>query len=71
MPCPQMHLKIKTRKMATSGMLALVYVFAIWCGATVLYGIVNKHEPNPRLALVLKFLILAVSAAAIVNRLTP
>jgi hypothetical protein len=34
----------------TSGMLALIYVFAIWCVATVLYGIVNEHEPNPRLA---------------------
>jgi len=31
-------------------MLALIYVFAIWCVATVLYGIVNEHEPNPRLA---------------------
>jgi hypothetical protein len=71
MLCPQMNLKIKTRKMATSGMLALIYVFAIWCVATVLYGIVNKHEPNRGLALVLKFLILAVSAAAIASRLAP
>ena len=52
-------------------MLALVYVFTIWFVATVLYGIVNKFEPNPRLALVLKFLILAVSAAAIASRMTP
>jgi hypothetical protein len=52
-------------------MLALIYMFAIWFVATVLYGIVNKFEPNPRLALVLKFLILAVGAAAIASRLTP
>ena len=52
-------------------MLALVYVFTIWFVATVLYGIVNKFEPNPRLALVLKFLILAVSAAAIASRMMP
>jgi hypothetical protein len=49
-------------------MLALIYVFTIWFVATVLYGIVNKFEPNPRL---LKFLILAVSAAAIASRLAP
>jgi len=49
----------------TSGMLALIYVFAIWCVATVLYGIVNKHEPNPRLALVLKFLILCPASAPV------
>jgi hypothetical protein len=71
MPCPQMHLKIKTGEMATSEMLALIYVFAIWCIATVLYGIVKKFEPNPRLALALKFLIIALGAAAIVSRLAP
>jgi hypothetical protein len=52
----------------TSGMLAVIYVFAIWFVAAVLYGIV-KFEPNPRLALVLKFLIFAVGAAAIASRL--
>jgi hypothetical protein len=50
-------------------MLALVYVFTIWCVATVLYVIVNELEPNRRLATVLQFLILAVGAAAIVRRL--
>jgi hypothetical protein len=49
-------------------MLALVYVFTIWCVATVLYVIVNEHEPNRRLALVLKLLILAAGAAAIASR---
>jgi hypothetical protein len=50
-------------------MLALIYVLAIWCVATVLYVIVNEHESNRRLAIVLQFLILAVGAAAIVSRL--
>jgi hypothetical protein len=52
-------------------MLALIYVFTIWCVATVLYTIVNEFEPNRRLALVLQFLILAASAAAIARRLMP
>jgi hypothetical protein len=50
-------------------MLALIYVFAIWCVATVLYVIVSNFEPNRRLAMVLQFL--AVCAAAIASRLTP
>ena len=45
--------------------LALFYVFTIWCVASILYVTVNKFEPDRRLALVLKFLILAVGAAAI------
>ena len=53
----------------SQGMLALVYVFTIWCVATVLYVIVNELEPNRPLATVLQFLILAVGAAAIVRRL--
>jgi hypothetical protein len=52
-------------------MQALIYVFAIWCVATVLYVTVNEFEPNPRLATVLKFLILALGAAAIASRLAP
>jgi formate hydrogenlyase subunit 4 len=52
-------------------MLALIYVFAIWCVATVLCVIVSNFEPNRRLAMVLQFLILAVCAAAIASRLTP
>ena len=50
-------------------MLALVYVFTIWCVATVLYVIVNEFEPNRRLAFVLEFLVLALGAAAIARRL--
>jgi hypothetical protein len=55
----------------TSGMLALIYMFAIWCVASVLYVTVNEYEPNPRLALALKFLVLVVGAAAIASRLAP
>ena len=50
-------------------MLALFYVFTIWCVAFVLYVTVNKFEPDRRLALVLKFLILGVGAAAIARLL--
>jgi len=50
-------------------MLALFYVFAIWCVAFILYVTVNKFEPDRRLAFVLKFLTLAVGAAAIARRL--
>ncbi len=50
-------------------MLALIYVLAIWCAATVLYTIVNEYEPNRRLAAVRQFFILAVGAAAVASRL--
>jgi hypothetical protein len=50
-------------------MLVFIYVFSVRCVGTILLRVVNKFEPNPRLALVLKFLILAISAAAIVSRL--
>jgi hypothetical protein len=50
-------------------MLAFIYVFTIWCLATILYASVDWLETNRRLALVLKLLILAVSAAATVRRL--
>ena len=50
-------------------MLAFIYVFAIWCVATIMYASVDRLEADRRLALVLKLLILAVSAAATVRRL--
>ena len=50
-------------------MLALIYVVTIWCVATILYASVDRLETNRRLALVLKLLILAISAAATVRRL--
>jgi hypothetical protein len=40
-------------------MLAFFYVLTIWLVAAVLFVAVNELEPNRRLALVLKFLILA------------
>src|ERR1700722_18423845 len=39
------------------------------CVGTILVRVVNRFEPNPRLAAVLQFLILAVGAAAIASRL--
>jgi hypothetical protein len=45
-------------------MLALIYVFTIWCVASLLLVVVNRFEPNRRVASVLKFLVLVVSAAA-------
>ncbi len=50
-------------------MLAFIYVFVICVVAAVLFLAVNKTEPNRRYALVLKLLIVFVSAAAIAGRL--
>jgi hypothetical protein len=50
-------------------MLAFIYVFTIWCLAAILYASVDRLETDRRLALALKLLILAVSAAATVRRL--
>jgi hypothetical protein len=50
-------------------MLPLIYVFAILCGASVLFISVNELEPNRRLALWLELLVLAVAAAAIARKL--
>ena len=50
-------------------MLAFIYVFTIWCLATILYASVDWLETNRHLALVLKLPILAISAAATVSRL--
>jgi hypothetical protein len=51
-------------------MLVLIYMLAIWSVAGMLLLVVNRFEPNPLLAFVLRFLILIVAAAAITNRLT-
>jgi hypothetical protein len=40
-------------------MLALIYVFTIWCVAAILFVTVHEFEPNRRLAFVLEFLVLA------------
>ena len=52
-------------------MLAFIYVLTICFVAAVLFVSVNEVEPNRWLALALKFLILAVGAAAIARRLLP
>ena len=46
-----------------------VYVFSICVVATILFVSVDEIEPNPRLALCLKFLIVFASVAAIAGRL--
>ena len=46
-----------------------VYVFSICVVAAILFVSVDEVEPNPRLALALKFLIIFVSVAAIAGRL--
>src|ERR1700734_70314 len=38
--------------------LTYIYVFTVWCVGTILLRVVNRFEPNPRLAAVLEFLIL-------------
>jgi hypothetical protein len=50
-------------------MWALLYSFTICFVGAVLFLIVDKFEPDRRYANVLKLLILAVGAAAIVSRL--
>ena len=52
-------------------MLAFIYVLTICCVGAVLFVSVNRFEPNRRLALMLKLLVLAVGAAAIASRLLP
>jgi hypothetical protein len=50
-------------------MLVLIYMLAIWSVAGILLLVVNRFEPNPTLAFVLRFLILIVAALAITSRL--
>ena len=47
------------------------YVFTICFVGALLFLIVDKFEPNRRLASVLKFLLLALSAAAVARQLLP
>jgi hypothetical protein len=44
--------------------LTYIYVFAVWCVATILLRVVSRFEPNARLAFVLRFLIIATGAAS-------
>ena len=64
-PLPSSKLTEKSLRYASS----ILRVHDIWCVAFILYVTVNKFEPDRRLALVLKFLILAVGAAAIARLL--
>ncbi len=52
-------------------MLASIYVFSVCVVGAILFVGVDKIEPNRRYALVLKFLIVFVSAMAIAGRLMP
>jgi hypothetical protein len=52
-------------------MLAVIYTFGISVVAAILFVAVNDIEPNRRLALALKFLIVFVSVAAVAGRLMP
>jgi hypothetical protein len=52
-------------------MSAVIYVLGISFVAAMLFAAVNNIEPNRRYALVLKFLIVFVSVAAIAGRLMP
>jgi hypothetical protein len=48
--------------------LTYIYVFTVWFAGTTLLRVVSRFEPNPQLAAVLQFLILAAGAAAIASR---
>ena len=50
-------------------MWALLYSFTICFVAAVLFLIVDKFEPNPRIALAIKFLIIAISIVAVIEHL--
>jgi hypothetical protein len=52
-------------------MWAVIYVVGIGYVAALLFVAVNNIEPNRRLALVLKLLIVFVSVAAITGRVMP
>jgi hypothetical protein len=52
-------------------MLAFIHVFSVCVVAAILFVSVDEIEPDRRLALALKFLIVSVSAVAIAGRLMP
>jgi hypothetical protein len=52
-------------------MLAFIFVFSICVVAALLFVAADDIEPNRRLAMALKFLIVFVSAVAIARRLMP
>ena len=52
-------------------MRSLFYAFSIGFAGSVLFVIVNRFEPNRRLATLLMMLLIGVTAAAVLNRLMP
>ena len=52
-------------------MLAVIYTFGISVVAAFLFAAVNAIEPDRRVALAFKFLIVFVSVAAVAGRLMP
>jgi cytochrome bd-type quinol oxidase subunit 2 len=52
-------------------MLAFIHVLSVCVVAAILFVSVDEIEPNPRLALAFKFLIVFVSVAAVARRLMP
>jgi hypothetical protein len=52
-------------------MSTLLYIFAICLAALFLFVTVNRLERNRPLATLLMFLILGVTAAAVLNQLMP
>ena len=50
-------------------MLAFIHIFSVCVVAAILFVAVDDLEPNRRYALVLKFLIVFVSVAAVAGRL--
>ena len=56
-------------KLTAPRMLVLIYMLTIWSVAGILLLVVNRFEPNPLLAFVLRLLVLTVATAAITNRL--
>ena len=47
----------------------MIYAFALSIAGAILFLLVDKYEPNGRIASLLKFLILFVSGMAIVHKL--
>ena len=45
-----------------------IHIFSVWFTGTLLLRVVNRFEPNPRLAAVLQFLIIATGRCGIASR---
>jgi hypothetical protein len=65
----ELDAKLPTRGRNVRMLPTLTYVLVILFATAVLFASVNEFEPNRRLALWLKLLVLAVAAAAIARKL--